>query len=75
MALFGLGRRRLCLAKTKTPPPIGSGVQEIGVIDLEPDRRAAQQQVLQNTIHADTSSHFRRESQTVFCCSPANDVA
>jgi hypothetical protein len=44
MAVFGLWRQRLCFAKTKTPPPFGSGVQEIRVIGLEPDCPAAQQQ-------------------------------
>jgi len=72
MALFRFWRRGLC-AKTKTPPPFGSGVQEIGVIDSKPNRQAAQQQryeeqqrVLQITIHANTGSCFRRTSQMVF---------
>jgi hypothetical protein len=79
MALFRLWRRGL-RANTKTPPPFGSGVQEIGVIDLEPCRQAAQQKrseeqwVLQLTIHADTGSQFRRASQMVFCCSPTKAV-
>jgi len=79
MALFRLWRRGL-RANTKTPPPFGGGVQEIGVIDLEPCRQAAQQRrseeqrVLQLTIHADTGSQFRRASQMVFCCSPTQAV-
>jgi hypothetical protein len=81
MALFRLWRQCLCFAKTKTPPPFGSGVLEIGAINLEPNRQAAQQQcsqeqqwVLQTTIHADTRSCFRRVSQMEFCCSPTNAV-
>jgi hypothetical protein len=35
-ALFG---------KTKTPPPVGSGVLEIRVTQLEPNCRAAKQRV------------------------------
>jgi len=72
-----LWRQRLGFAKTKTPPPFGSGVQEIRVIGLEPNCPAAQQQhsreqqqVLQSAIHADTRSRVRRASQMVFCCSP-----
>jgi hypothetical protein len=82
MAVFGFWRRRLCFAKTKTPPPFGSGVQEIRVIGLEPDCRAAQQQrseeqqwVFPGPIHGDTGSRFRSRRQSVFCFSPANTWA
>jgi hypothetical protein len=82
MAVFGFWRQRLCFAKTKTPPPLGSGVQEIRVIGLEPDCLAAQQQrseeqqwVLQSAIHAVTGSRFQSRSQSVFCFSPANPWA
>jgi hypothetical protein len=74
-----LWRRRLCFAKTKTPPPFGSGVQEIRVIGLEPDCPAAQQQrseeqrgVFQCPIHGGRGSRFRTWSQLVFCFSPTN---
>jgi len=74
MALSRFWRRRLCSAKAKTPPPFGSGVQEIDVIGLEPNRQAARQQrsiqqqqrVLEITIHAVSSSCSGRSSQWYF---------
>jgi hypothetical protein len=77
MALSKLWRQRLCLAKTKTPPPFGSGVQEIRAIELEPDCHATQQQrvqqlKVQTTIHAPIGSGLPPASQFVFCCSQAN---
>jgi hypothetical protein len=36
---------RPVLAKTKTPPPVRGGVDEILVNESKPDRRAAQQRI------------------------------
>src|SRR5262245_23159466 len=72
---LGCGSGVLVSQKTKTPPPLGSEVQEIRMIGLEPDcpaaqqQRSGEQQVLQSPIHGVTGSRFRRASQMVFCCS------
>jgi hypothetical protein len=63
----------LLFCKTKTPPPgLAMGFVKL-VNKLEPNRRAAQQQRVQQqvqiqiVIHAVNLSAFRRESQTFSC--------